>query len=76
MTEIEDGFVLQALSARGEAILAESGLADGSDRMGKVKAARKAANDSLVPSPNWQVEEVRRKVAERFTELRDRKSVV
>lgn len=69
MTEIEDGFVLQALSARGEAILAESGLVDGSDRMGKVKAARKAANDSLVPSPNWQVEEVRRKVAERFTDL-------
>lgn len=68
MTEIDGGFVLQAMNAKGEAVLADSGLEDGAGFMDKVKAARQAANESLVPAPDWKVEGVQQKVAERFTD--------
>ncbi|MDR1776936.1 MAG: 4Fe-4S dicluster domain-containing protein [Desulfovibrio sp.] len=52
MTEIEDGFVLQAMTPAGEALLESSNLADGKDIFPKAEAARKAAWASLLPAPD------------------------
>ncbi|MDE5879322.1 MAG: 4Fe-4S dicluster domain-containing protein, partial [Desulfovibrio sp.] len=52
ITEIEGGYVLQAMTPRGEELLEASGLEDGADKFPLAEAARKAAWASLVPAPD------------------------
>lgn len=52
MTEIDDGFVLQAITSAGENLLASSGLADGKEAFAGAEAARKKAWASLAPAPD------------------------
>jgi len=40
MTSVDGGFVLEAVSENGEALLAESGLPDGADKMDQARATR------------------------------------
>ncbi len=67
MTEIEEGFVLQVMTPRGENLLNASSLDDGTDRFGKVEAVRKAAWTSLVPAPN--IMDAPAKLAEAFNDI-------
>ena len=67
MTEIEGGYVLQAITPKGEALLSASSLEDGGDRFGKVEEVRKAAWASLVPAPN--IKEAPQKLAAMFTDV-------
>lgn len=52
ITEIEGGYVLQAMTPKGEELLEASGLEDGADKFPLAEAARKAAWASLVPAPD------------------------
>ena len=52
ITEIEGGYVLQAMTPKGEELLEASGLPDGADKFPLAEAARKAAWASLVPAPD------------------------
>ena len=52
ITEIEGGYVLQAMTGKGEELLEASGLPDGADKFPLAEAARKAAWASLVPAPD------------------------
>lgn len=52
ITEIEGGYVLQAMTPRGEDLLGGTDLADGADKFPLAEAARKAAWASLVPAPD------------------------
>ena len=45
MTEVEGGYVLQAMTDKGAALLEGSSLADGADRFADAEAARKAAEE-------------------------------
>ena len=49
-TELEDGFVMQAHSERGEALIAA--LPDAGDRLAKAEALHKAARESQAPAPD------------------------
>ena len=52
ITEIEGGYVLQAMTQAGEELLEATGLPDGADKFPLAEAARKAAWATLVPAPN------------------------
>ena len=67
MTELSDGYVLQAVSDRGRALLEASPLADAADREQEVMEARKAAWKTLVEKEDlsWGPD----RVLERFTDL-------
>lgn len=52
MTEIEGGYVLQAVTPKGEELLAASDLPDGAEQFPLAEAARKAAWATLEPAPN------------------------
>ena len=52
MTEIEGGYVLQAVTPKGEELLAASDLPDGAEQFSLAEAARKAAWATLEPAPN------------------------
>ncbi len=52
ITEIEGGYVLQAVTPRGEELLGATDLADGAEKFPLAEAARKAAWASLVPAPD------------------------
>lgn len=52
MTQLEDGLLLQAVTARGEALLGESGLPDGAERFPEAQAVRQKAWQGLVPAPD------------------------
>jgi len=52
MTAIEGGYVLQAITPRGEACLAASALPDGAEAFPRAEEARKAAWQSLEPAPD------------------------
>lgn len=52
MTAIEDGFVLQAITEKGKAILEESGLEDGTEKFPQALAARKACWETVSPAPD------------------------
>lgn len=67
MTQIADGYVLQAMTPKGEALLQASSLADGADRFSEAEAARKEAWASLDKAPN--LKEAPAKVAARFTDV-------
>ena len=67
MTEIEGGYVLQAITPKGAELLEASDLKDGAELFPKAEAARKAAWASLEPAPN--LKEAPQKVAARFTDV-------
>ena len=52
LTAVNGGFVLEAVSEKGEAFLASTKLADGSDKMDEAKAAREKAAASQQPAPD------------------------
>lgn len=52
MTSIEDGYVLQAVTEKGVALLEETGLPDGGDKFQQAVETRKKAWESLVPAPD------------------------
>jgi ferredoxin len=52
MTEIDDGFVLQAITPAGESLLESADLADGKEAFARAEAARKKAWASLAPAPD------------------------
>lgn len=51
MTKIADGYVLQAMTPRGEKLLDDAGVADGADKMPAAEEVRKKAWASLKPAP-------------------------
>ena len=67
MTEVEGGYVLQAMTDKGAALLEGSSLADGADRFADAEAARKAAWASLDKAPS--LAEAPAKVAARFEDV-------
>ena len=67
MTEVEGGYVLQAMTDKGAALLEGSSLADGADRFADAEAARKAAWASLEKAPS--LAEAPAKVAARFEDV-------
>ncbi|RRD72385.1 MULTISPECIES: 4Fe-4S dicluster domain-containing protein [unclassified Desulfovibrio] len=66
MTEIDTGYVLQAITPKGAEILAAAPLEDGAALFARAEEARKAAWASLQPAPN--LKSAAQKVAERFTD--------
>ncbi len=52
MTAIEGGYVLQAITEKGQEMLEKSGLEDGAEKFAAAEAVRKNAWASLVPAPN------------------------
>lgn len=52
MTEIEDGYVLQAMTDRGKALLEKCSLPDAADKFDLVTETRKKAWQSLKPAPD------------------------
>ena len=67
-TPVEGGFVLEAVSERGEAFLNESGLADGSDKVEAAKAVKDQAEAMLAPAPD--ISGAPRRLEARFTDLK------
>lgn len=71
MTDVTDadgkaGFVLEAVSPAGEALLEASGLADGAALLGAARKARAAARDAMPAAPDLAAAQQR--IAERFTD--------
>ena len=65
-TAVEGGFVLEVVTEKGQALVADAGFADAADKAGDVQAAHEAAASSL-PSPSTLTHVVE-KVASRFTD--------
>ncbi len=65
-TAVDGGFVLQALTQKGEDILKSAGFAAADDRQETVEAAHAAAAQSLPPAP--ALENVPERIAKRFTD--------
>ncbi len=65
-TAVEGGFVLEAVTAKGEALLADASFADASDKAAAVEAAHAAAAEALPPAST--LTGVQQKVASRFTD--------
>jgi len=65
-TAVEDGFVLEAVSAKGEALLADAGFAAAADKAEAVEAAHAAAAAALPPAST--LTHIQQKVAARFTD--------
>lgn len=65
-TAVEGGFVLEVVTEKGQALVADAGFTDAADRAADVKAAHEAAAASL-PSPST-LTHVAEKVASRFTD--------
>lgn len=51
LTRIENGYILQAITPRGEEVLNKSQLEDGADKFPQAEEVRKKAWASLVPAP-------------------------
>lgn len=66
MTTVEGGWVMQAVTKKGEELLAASDLADGAAEFPKAEAVRKAAWATLTPAPN--LKEAQAKLAALFTD--------
>ena len=67
LTAVNGGFVLEAVSEKGEAFLASTKLADGSDKMDEAKAVREKAAASQQPAPD--LSKAARRLEERFTDV-------
>ena len=67
LTAVNGGFVLEAVSEKGEAFLAGTKLADGSDKMDEAKAAREKAAASQQPAPD--LSKAARRLEQRFTDV-------
>ena len=65
-TAVEGGFVLEAVTEKGAALLENAGFADALDKASEVEAAHAAAAASLSPDPGMT--HVMEKVASRFTD--------
>lgn len=67
MTAIEGGYILQAITTRGEVCLADAPLPDGAALFPKAEEARKAAWQSLKPAPD--LGDAPKRLAALFTDL-------
>lgn len=67
LTEIEDGYVLQAITGKGQELLDKSALADGAEAFPKAEEVRKKAWASLKPAP--KLAEAPKKLAAMFDDL-------
>ena len=67
MTELSDGYILQGITPKGDALLEGSGLDDGADRFKEMEDVRKAAWATLVKAPN--LKDAPAKVAAKFTDV-------
>ena len=67
MTQLPDGYVLQGVTPRGDALLEASGLEDGQPRFKEVEDVRKAAWASLVKAPDLKAAPA--SVAAKFTDV-------
>lgn len=65
-TAVEGGFVLEVITEKGQALVADAAFADAADRAADVEAAHSAAVASLAPAP--ELTHVMEKVASRFTD--------
>lgn len=65
LTRIEDGYILQAITSRGEDLLNSSNLEDGESRFPLAEEVRKKAWASLVPAP--RLEDAPKSLAKIFT---------
>lgn len=52
MTTVDDGYILQAITPKGEELLESSTLEDGSDKFSQAEETRKKAWATLIPAPN------------------------
>lgn len=52
MTSVEGGYILQAVTQKGEALIEEAALEDGSDKAAEMFAVRKKAWETLLPAPD------------------------
>lgn len=66
LTAIDGGYVLEAVTERGEALLAGMKLEDGTPFMDKAKAARAAVEAQLAPAPD--LTQAQEKIAARFND--------
>ena len=67
LTAVEGGFLLEAVSEKGEAFLAEFDLPDGSDRREEALAAQAKARDAVAPAPDLSKAQAR--LEARFSDL-------
>ena len=67
LTAVNGGFVLEAVSEKGEAFLASTKLADGSDKMDEAKAARERPPPASSPPPD--LSKAARRLEQRFTDV-------
>lgn len=66
-TAIDGGFVLEAVSEKGEAFLNESKLPDGSDKLNAVKEVRDRAEATLTSAPD--ISEAAKRLEARFNDV-------
>ena len=66
-TSVNGGFVLEAVSEKGDAFLAATKLADGADKLDEAKAVRAKAEASLKPAPD--LAKASRRLEARFTDV-------
>ena len=66
LTELENGYVLQAVSEKGKALLAASSLAEGEDKVPQMNAVRKEAWKTLSKAPD--LKDAPTRIAARFTD--------
>lgn len=67
LTAIDGGFVLEAVSEKGEAFLAETKLPDGSDKLDAAKAVRAKGEAALAPAPD--ISKAASRLEARFTDM-------
>ena len=67
LTAVDGGFVLEAVSEKGEAFLSGGKLPDGADKMDEAKAARAKAEAALAPAPD--LSKAARRLEQRFTDV-------
>jgi ferredoxin len=65
-TAVNDGFVLEAVTEKGEALLTDAGFAEATDRAADVQTAHESAKSALAPAPD--LTDAAAKVASRFTD--------
>ena len=67
LTAVEGGFILEAVSDKGEAFLVEQSLPDGADKLPAAQAAREAAVAAQAPAPD--IASAARRLEARFTDV-------
>lgn len=67
MTDVDDGYVLEAVTPAGDALLGKLGLPDGAGKLDAAKAKRQAVADAMPKAPDLAPAQAR--IAERFGDV-------